>query len=178
MGLQRAAERTPIPWKNGRGVQYEIATVLDEVGGTIWRLSTADLEADAPFSEFPGVHREFCLATGAGVTLRIAGDEHACGPGSITRFDGGAATSMELWEGPCRAVNLMRPSGADRPSLLVLAPGDVGVATLAVVSLREHSAVVIDGVRHVLGLLDALITEEVSPVTVDDGVVVALVDAA
>jgi len=152
---QLAADRAPIPWSNGRGVQYEIVTVDDESGAMRWRLSVADLTDDAPFSLFAGVAREFCLAAGAGVTLAIDGVEHACGPGSITRFDGGAATSMRLWGGPCRAVNLMRPATSPAPCLRVIGPGRVESSVLAVVSLEARSTITVDDEVFDLGLLDA-----------------------
>lgn len=175
MRLQRAAERTPIPWKNGRGVQYEIATVDDESGAMRWRLSTADLTGDAPFSQFPGVHREFCLATGDGVSLTIDGVEHACAVGSITRFDGGAATSMRLWGGPCRAVNLMRPTNHGSPRIDVCAAGSTVGSVLAVVGLVEGTIVVLGGAPFTLGALDAVVGEHSCALTVEAGSVVACV---
>lgn len=175
MHLQRAAERTPIPWKNGRGVQYEIVTVDDESGAMRWRLSTADLATDAPFSEFPGVHREFCLATGDGVSLTIDGVEHTCAVGSITRFDGGSTTSMRLWGGPCRAVNLMRSTRHASPRLEVCVSGSAVASAIAVVAFGEGTIVVLGGERFTLGTLDAVVADHARALVVEAGTAVACV---
>jgi uncharacterized protein len=86
--IQRAVDRTPQPWKNGLGVQYEITCDGSLPDDWTWRLSTADITQDVPFSIFPGVNREFCVADGNGVVLTINGVEHRCEPGSITKFRG------------------------------------------------------------------------------------------
>lgn len=156
-------------------MQYEIVTVDDEAGSMRWRLSTADLVADAPFSEFPEVRREFCLASGAGVTLTIEGVERACGPGSITVFDGGAETSMRLWDGPSRAVNLMCPATASGPFLRVVESGRTESSVLAVVSLDDASTLTLDGDRLELDALDSAHLASPCRLEVSAGRVVAVV---
>jgi len=76
MIVQRASERAAVPWRNGLGVQYEIACDGSLPDDWTWRLSTADITQDVPFSLFSGVTREFCVADGNGVVLNINGVDH------------------------------------------------------------------------------------------------------
>ena len=59
----------PQPWRNGGGVTRELLAWPD---GGDWRVrvSVADIDADGPFSAFPGVERWFAVLEGAGVALR------------------------------------------------------------------------------------------------------------
>ena len=62
----RAAERAPVPWKNGGGVTREVAahppgSSLDEFD---WRVSIADVRAASAFSSFPGVDRRMAVVSG------------------------------------------------------------------------------------------------------------------
>jgi environmental stress-induced protein Ves len=62
------------PWKNGRGVTHEIAR-WPEPAATHdfeWRVSIATIDADGPFSTFPGVDRVIVLLDEADVRLRSA----------------------------------------------------------------------------------------------------------
>jgi environmental stress-induced protein Ves len=121
--IQRAVDRTPQPWKNGLGVQYEIICDGSLPDDWTWRLSTADITQDVPFSVFPGVNREFCVADGNGVVLTINGVEHRCEPGSITKFRGDDVVFATLIDGPMRALNLMVRDGAAEKHLQVVGAG-------------------------------------------------------
>ena len=121
--IQRAVDRTPQPWKNGLGVQYEITCDGSLPDDWTWRLSTADITQDVPFSVFPGVNREFCVADGNGVVLTIDGVEHRCEPGSITKFRGDDEVYAKLIDGPMRALNLMVRDGAVEKHLQVVRKG-------------------------------------------------------
>ena len=112
MPLNRAVDRKPQPWKNGLGVQYEITCDGSLPDDWTWRLSTADITQDVPFSIIPGVNREFCVADGNGVVLNINGVDHRCEPGSITKFRGDDKIFATLIDGPMRALNLMVRDGA------------------------------------------------------------------
>ena len=122
--IQRAVDRTPQPWKNGLGVQYEIVRNGSLPDDWTWRLSTADITQDVPFSIFPGVNREFCVADGNGVVLTINGVEYRCEPGSITKFRGDHEVYARLIDGPMRALNLMVRDGAKEKHLQVVRAGD------------------------------------------------------
>ena len=121
--IQRAVDRTPQPWKNGLGVQYEIACDGSLPDDWTWRLSTADITQDVPFSVFPGVNREFCVADGNGVVLNINGVDHRCEPGSVTMFRGDDVVFATLIDGPMRALNLMVRDGAAEKHLHVFCTG-------------------------------------------------------
>ena len=121
--IQRAVDRTPQPWKNGLGVQYEIMCDGSLSNDWTWRLSTADITQDVPFSIFPGVNREFCVADGNGVVLAINGVEHRCEPGSITKFRGDDEVYATLIDGPMKALNLMVRNGAKERHLQVVRAG-------------------------------------------------------
>lgn len=121
--IQRAVDRTPQPWKNGLGVQYEIMCDGSLPDDWTWRLSTADITQDVPFSIFPGVNREFCVADGNGVVLAINGVEHRCELGSITKFRGDDEVYATLIDGPMKALNLMVRNGAKERHLQVVRAG-------------------------------------------------------
>ena len=121
--IQRAVDRSPQPWKNGLGVQYEIMCDGSLPDDWNWRLSTADITQDVPFSIFPGVNREFCVADGNGVVLAINGVEHRCEPGSIAKFRGDDEVYATLIDGPMKALNLMVRNGAKERHLQVVRAG-------------------------------------------------------
>jgi environmental stress-induced protein Ves len=149
--IQRAVDRTPHPWKNGLGVQYEITCDGSLPDDWTWRLSTADITQDVPFSVFPGVNREFCVADGNGVVLNINGVDHRCEPGSITKFRGDDVVFAMLIDGPMRALNLMVRDGASEKHLLVVRAGgsidmakaDAVVAVNGAVKLQQNGGEVL-----------------------------------
>ena len=100
-----------------------------------WRLSTADITQNVPFSVFPGVNREFCVADGNGVVLTINGVERRCEPGSITKFRGDDEVYAKLIDGPMRALNLMVRDGAKEKHLQVVRAGGS-------IDLRNSNAVI------------------------------------
>ena len=144
--IQRAVDRTPQPWKNGLGVQYEITCDGSLPDDWTWRLSTADITQDVPFSVFPGVNREFCVADGNGVVLNINGVDHRCEPGSITKFRGDDVVFATLIDGPMRALNLMVRDNAEEKHLHIvrtggsidLAKADALIAITGTVKLQQN----------------------------------------
>lgn len=175
MNVQRASERPPQPWRNGRGVQYEIAANGPLEGGWTWRLSTADLTEDVPFSAFPGVVRHFCVADGEGVRLMIDGVSCVVGPGSVTRFMGDAEVYASLVGGPVRALNLMTARG-DTSSIAILRVGMSSVAVRAVVAIRGNAEILLSGHPVALDTLDAVVGLDGESVSVQSGEVAVLLD--
>ena len=141
MMVQRAIDRTPVPWKNGLGVQYEIACDGSLPDEWTWRLSTADITQDVPFSSFPGVTREFCVADGNGVVLNINGVDHRCEPGSITTFRGEDVVFATLIDGPMRALNLMVRDGSTARPLQITRVGQHIVQCQAIVAIMGPASV-------------------------------------
>jgi environmental stress-induced protein Ves len=77
------------------------------------RISMADIDSDGPFSAFPGVERWFSVVTGAGVILGLDGAEKRVRAGDApVQFDGAAAPSCRLIDGPTRDLNLMVKGGS------------------------------------------------------------------
>ncbi len=98
------------PWRNGGGWTREIARGPENAGtGWDWRLSVAEVEADGPFSAFPGIDREIVLLSGAGMALDFAdGRRHRLDPVSPRlRFGGDDALDCRLLDGPTTDFNLM-----------------------------------------------------------------------
>ena len=106
--IQRVRDYARMPWKNGAGWTSEIARW--PAGETWdWRLSVADIDADAPFSAFNGVERTLVLLSGNGMRLRFNGgrSHELAPPHGCLRFAGEAEVAGELIEGPTRDFNLM-----------------------------------------------------------------------
>jgi len=109
--LVALADTPPQPWRNGGGVTREL--LAWPVGGD-WavRVSVAEIEADGPFSTFPGVERWFAVLEGGGVALTIAGTERRCRAGDAPlSFSGDAPVDCRLLQGPSRDLNLMLRGG-------------------------------------------------------------------
>ena len=174
MIIQRAHSRPPQPWRNGRGVQYEIAANGPLKGGWTWRLSTADITENVPFSVFPGVVRHFCVAEGNGVVLTIDGGPATCPPGSVTRFMGDADVDAQLIDGPMRALNLMTV-GNDSSHLQVSTRGVAARDALAAVAIGGDASIEVLGEQVDLQVLDAVVEIGLSAVVVLSGAVAVLV---
>ena len=173
MILQRASERTAVPWRNGLGVQYEIICDGSLPDDWTWRLSTADITQDVPFSSFPGVTREFCVAEGNGVILNINGVDHRCEPRSVTTFRGDDVVFANLIDGPMRALNLMVRDGSANKALLLSTAGENFVDFSVVVAIGSASILVADSDEIDLQILDALIFDSPKTIRVLDGFVAA-----
>ena len=174
MMVQRAVNRTPVPWKNGLGVQYEITCDGSLPDDWTWRLSTADITQDVPFSSFLGVTREFCVADGNGVVLNINGVDHRCEPGSVTTFRGEDVVFATLIDGPMRALNLMVRDGSTARPLRITRVGQHIVQCQAIVAIMGPALVVVDGDRIAMQNLDALIFDSPITIQVADGVVATI----
>ena len=112
-----AEKVAPQAWRNGGGHTREL---LAWPAGADWKLrvSLADIDADGPFSAFPGVQRWFAVVQGAGVRLRFADGERTLHLGDAPlRFDGADTPGCTLVAGPTRDLNLMLRggTGAMRP---------------------------------------------------------------
>ena len=176
MMVQRAVDRTPVPWKNGLGVQYEITCDGSLPDDWTWRLSTADITQDVPFSSFPGVTREFCVADGNGVVLNVNGVDHRCELGSVTTFRGDDVVFATLIDGPMRALNLMVRDGAKSRSLRLGTVGQSIDFCLVVIALGSTSTsnLVVNSDQVSLQKLDALIFDSLTTLQVTDGVVATI----
>src|SRR5687768_3389579 len=68
--LPAQAHRTQ-PWKNGLGVSRMIAEVPSGAGfdAVLWQVSVTEISTDCPFSDLPGLGRQFAVIEGDGVEL-------------------------------------------------------------------------------------------------------------
>ena len=173
MIVQRAIERIGVPWRNGLGVQYEIICDGSLPDDWTWRLSTADITQDVPFSSFYGVTREFCVADGNGVVLNINGVDHRCEPGSITKFRGDDVVAAALTDGPMQALNLMLRDGSTARPLQIARVGQHIVRSQVIVAIMGSASVDVANQVVELGLLDAIIDLEGMDAVVHIGQVAA-----
>ncbi len=173
MRIQRAVDREPQPWRNGRGVQYEITANGPLPDEWTWKLSTADITEDVPFSTFPDVSRQFCVADGNGVELTIDGVRHVCPPGSITPFAGDSEVHARLLNGPMKALNLMTQRG-DSSRLSVVMPGQTVLDGIVVTAICGSAEVLVEGISIALSALDSVIDLNGVTVAVQSGALAVL----
>ncbi|GAA3067819.1 HutD family protein [Rhizobium viscosum] len=118
MKVLRAADHKRMPWKNGGGETVEIAISPEGAGlaDFDWRVSTATVASDGPFSIFPGIDRTLSILDGKGMRLLIEGRE----PVLLTQasepltFAGDIAVSATLPDGTITDLNVMSRRGAVR----------------------------------------------------------------
>jgi uncharacterized protein len=106
-------------WRNGLGVSWDIAQ-QGEGENFGWRMALARLDADVPFSNYPGVDRIFTLIEGDGLTLDVEGTG---GLQAVkyrpVHFPGDRPAACRLTAGPCRALNLFLRRGAFKADVTV-----------------------------------------------------------
>ena len=102
-------------WLNGAGWTREIHREPAQSETFDWRASIAEIDADGPFSPFPGCLRHQILLRGNGLRLHFDdGDALLEPPHGQQRYAGDAAVSATLVDGPVHAFNLIwRPAGLD-----------------------------------------------------------------
>ena len=112
---------TPVPWKNGGGITRQIAIspagsdMGDDMGSFDWRISTAEVAQDGPFSRFEGVDRQLWILDGAGLELRFgSGERQRLVPGGQLAFPGEAEVHGALVGGPVSDLNVMVRRGRQR----------------------------------------------------------------
>jgi environmental stress-induced protein Ves len=116
MHVLRAADHKRMPWKNGGGMTTEIAVFRETAGLSDfdWRVSMARVEADGPFSIFPGVDRTLAILDGGGILLDVQGSA----PVRLTResephaFPADLPTAARLIDGAVTDLNVMSRRGS------------------------------------------------------------------
>jgi uncharacterized protein len=159
----RAAQRTPVPWKNGGGLTREVAVHPpgSDLGDFDWRVSIADIRAAGPFSLFVGIDRRMALLSGR-LSLAIGGQ------GAVTltpesdavAFPGERAVHAEPLGAPVTDLNVMTRRGRCTARLtrrlaqasVVLEPRADTTVLIALAELTVRGA----GVALSLSALDAL----------------------
>ena len=122
-----------MPWANGRGTSYEIASDRNEAGEWTWRLAMAPVNEDGPFSRIECVNRFLAVVEGAGMLLSVDRKKLQCLPMQVVRFRGDARTEATLTEGPIMDINLMvRRKEADGEMAIVSTAGLLNSASIVV----------------------------------------------
>lgn len=167
--ILRSSDYQSMPWKNGGGTTTEIWKAAGPDGAILWRLSIADVAADGPFSDFPGIDRWIMVVQGKGMELSISdlGTKRIEKLFEPLAFSGDAKTGCKLVDGPIRDFNLMVARNH--------AKGDLQVVTLSAGETRtfdrEVAALhVLDGSIEIAGDIasagDTLLSEGTSTATV------------
>jgi uncharacterized protein len=104
-----------IPWRNGKGETKEI--YIHPAGSSIqnldfeFRISSAPVIEDGPFSVFPSFERRICLLEGRQMALthvsRSTTSEASLESGQVHTFAGDAETYAKLNDGPILDFNLI-----------------------------------------------------------------------
>ena len=157
MRVQRFGEHRAMPWANGLGTSYEVASDRNADGEWTWRVAIAPVVLDGPFSVMPGVDRELVVIEGNGMVLNVDDESVKCMPGQVVRFSGDSVTIARLVDGPTVDLGLMTVRGSVTESMLVVV--DVGDVTDSNVIVAIGDAVFGDenGRQYRLGINDALL---------------------
>jgi uncharacterized protein len=112
MQVLRSEQHRRMPWRNGGGVTYEVASspAGTELGDFDWRISIAEVEAGGPFSAFPDIDRTIILIEGEWMALTVDGRRHRFGIRDPFSFDGGSETLCEV-PSRSRDLNVMTRRG-------------------------------------------------------------------
>jgi uncharacterized protein len=123
MRIIKAAEQRMMPWKNGAGSTTEIAVWPEGAGlhDFAWRVSTALVASDGPFSLFEGVDRTLTVLEGGplGLTFsdgRLVSLDTASAPFA---FAGDVAVQGAVGSHPVRDLNVLTRRGVWRQSVWI-----------------------------------------------------------
>ncbi|HVI33994.1 HutD family protein [Phenylobacterium sp.] len=168
MRLLRAADRVPVPWKNGGGVTREVAAFPEGAGfdDFLWRVSMAEVRADGPFSVFPGVDRVLAVLEGR-LRLEVEGlppvELSPESPPAV--FPGDAPTHGAVLDGPVLDLNVMTRRGRAHADVRRLEAGSVATGGGLLVATEPARAAGVPLARY-----DVLVLEPADkPPVLDSG---------
>jgi environmental stress-induced protein Ves len=157
MRVQRFDEHRAMPWANGLGTSYEVASDRNADGEWTWRVAIAPVVLDGPFSVMPGVDREMVVIEGNGMVLNVDSESVKCEPGQVVRFFGDSVTIASLVDGPVVDLGLMTVRDSVIGSMVVIADaGDVAESDV-IVAVGEAAFEDKNGKHYILGSKDALL---------------------
>jgi environmental stress-induced protein Ves len=157
MRVQRFGEHRAMPWANGRGTSYEIASDRDDTDRWSWRVAIAPVVVDGQFSSLPGVNRELVVIEGNGMVLKVGGESVECWPGRVVRFSGDSTTFARLVDGPVVDLGLMTVRDSVIGSMVVIADAGDVIETDVLVAVGEAAFEDENGQHYVLEANDALL---------------------
>ena len=116
MVILRTGEFAKLAWKNGLGVSNVIASEPRSAGydSVNWQIGTTEFGFDCPFSNLPGMDRQFMLLSGGGVELHcidvVSGVDvrrAVARPFVPISFSGDWQTSCRMLGEPVQVFNVM-----------------------------------------------------------------------
>lgn len=127
MYLPQASYRNSF-WKNGKGKTAEIAIfpqVASKDDPFLWRLSSAQVTENGPFSSFPGYNRYLTLLEGPGLANQLAlkvGDrtEFVLSSQEVFQFSGDDPAACRIVGGPVKDLNLIFRRGQVQAELRIV----------------------------------------------------------
>lgn len=148
-----------VPWKNGGGTATDIAVSLAADGAVAWRVGTAAIGKDGPFSDYDGVTRTFTIVEGPGVHLDFAGAGTRTLPrDQPTRFAGAPAPFCRLRAGqPATAFNLLTRDGLARGDVVICRGRGAGEPVAAA---PVHVLLALEGVWSVTADGETLVVQQ------------------
>ncbi|GAA5118092.1 hypothetical protein GCM10023339_30080 [Alloalcanivorax gelatiniphagus] len=123
----RSDEVRPQPWGDAGGTTRELAR--DDAGA--WRISLADIPAEAAFTAFAGRHRVLTVVEGPVLDLVVDGVAHVIEPQRPFGFSGDASVVASVPEGPVRALDVVVDPASVQPFVTVLELGRSSTLPLA-----------------------------------------------
>ena len=138
MRIQRVDEHRAMPWANGLGTSYEVASDRNVDGVWTWRVAIAPVVLDGSFSVMPGVDRELVVIEGNGMVLEVDGESVECLPGRVVRFSGDSTTFARLIDKPVVDLGLMTVRGRLQASPKTVHLRPQGLLQHAMSSHRQH----------------------------------------
>lgn len=127
-----AGDARRVPWKNRRGFTEELAVwPADSTGARFerldfdWRVSKAVVDADGPFSSFPGFERILVVTHGEGLVLAHGDAAPRARVRALEpcRFSGDWTTTASLVAGPVRDFNVVYRADSVRADVQALRLG-------------------------------------------------------
>ncbi|GAA1958171.1 HutD family protein [Agromyces allii] len=101
LGVVRPADVAAEPWRNGRGVTRVL------VARPAWRISLAEIDGRAAFSEFTGFDRLLIPLDHGGLHLEIDGVGHRAAQHEGIAFRGEDRVTADSGDRPATVVNVM-----------------------------------------------------------------------
>jgi environmental stress-induced protein Ves len=174
MRVQRFSEHLAMPWANGKGTSYEIASDRDASNQWTWRVAIAPVVEDGPFSTLPGINRQLVVIDGNGMVLEVDGKTVDCLPGQVVSFSGDSTTSARLIDGPIVDVGLMTVKGLYAGSMFVVTGVGSVIESDLIVAIGDTNLEDESGGRHGLETMDALLGVERRRMVLLNGMAIAI----
>ena len=172
--MQRFGEHLAMPWANGKGTSYEVASDRNASNQWSWRVAIAPVVEDGPFSSLPGIDRQLVVVDGNGMVLEVDGKTVECLPGDVVSFSGDSTTSARLINGPIVDVGLMTVKGLYAGSMSVVTGAGSVIESDLIVATGDANLEDESGVHYRLEAMDALLGVERRRMVLLNGMAIAI----